>query len=456
MKLSFWEVAQIVNAENNWKQWADFSITGLEFDSRLITEGSLFVPLSGTNDGHLFAGKAAEQGASAAFWSSSEAAPEGLPILEVADTLKAMQQLAVYYLKQVAPSVIGITGSNGKTTTKDMAEAVLAQSFKTYKTQGNYNNDIGLPYTILHMPEDTEKLILEMGMDHAGEIAFLSTLAQPDVAAISMIGEAHIEYLGSRQGIAAAKMEIVDGLKSDGLLLIPNEEPLLQPLAEPLQQNVKTFGWEASASYQGKIIDSGKDFTSFMITGSPQLFTIPMPGSYNVTNALIAAAVGRWFGLSDKEIAAGLNALVMTKNRTEWLKSKAGVEILSDVYNANPTAMKLVLDNFRTMEGKGKRVAVLGAMLELGPESEAMHQSVEAYLNPTEIMEVYLYGEEMRSLYDTIAERYQGNAHYYDKSQKAELIEAVKGTLSPEDMIVLKGSNGMGLAEVVEVLINEK
>ena len=226
MKLTFWEAAEATKATNDWKQWQDFDLTGIEFDSRLITKNNLFVPLKGTNDGHSFINKAVDNGAGAAFWSSAEATPTELPILKVPDTLKAMQDLAVYYLKKMQPTVIAITGSNGKTTTKDMTEAVLAQQFKTYKTQGNYNNDIGLPYTILHMPDETEKLILEMGMDHAHEIDFLSLLAQPAVAAITMIGEAHIENLGSRARIAKAKMEITAGLAKDGLLLIPSEEPL--------------------------------------------------------------------------------------------------------------------------------------------------------------------------------------------------------------------------------------
>ncbi|MBP1046807.1 UDP-N-acetylmuramoyl-tripeptide--D-alanyl-D-alanine ligase [Enterococcus sp. BWM-S5] len=455
MKLSFWEIAEAVQAENNWKQWEDFFVTGVEFDSRIIKSGNLFVPLAGNADGHRFVRKAQENGAAAAFWGSIEEAPKDLPILQVKDTLTAMQQLSVYYLKKMAPSVIGITGSNGKTTTKDMVDAVLAQKFRTYKTQGNYNNDIGLPYTILHMPEDTEKVILEMGMDHAGEISFLSKLAQPDVAAITMIGEAHIEYLGSRQGIAAAKMEIVDGLKSDGLLLVPNEEPLLEPMIKERSQTIKTFGWNSDAVYQGTVSEAGKEYTDFTITGFKEPFRIPVPGSYNVTNALVAVGIGQWFGLSEKEIAKGLAELVVTKNRTEWLKAANGADILSDVYNANPTAMKLVLDNFRVMAGNGKRLAVLGDMLELGPESKDMHRSVGEFLNPQEISEVFLYGEEMRSLYDDLKERYKEHAHHYKKEEKAQLIQALQEEFAPQDMVVLKGSNGMGLAEVVAALQTE-
>lgn len=453
MKLTFREAAKATKATNDWQQWPDFELTGIEFDSRLITEGNLFVPLKGENDGHTFIKSATEKGAQAAFWSASEAAPAQLPILQVADTLTAMQDLAVYYLKKMMPTVIAITGSNGKTTTKDMIESVLAQQFKTYKTQGNYNNDIGLPYTILHMPDETEKLILEMGMDHANEIDFLSKLAQPTVAAITMIGEAHIENLGSRAGIAKAKMEIVSGLAADGLLIIPADEPLLTPLTKELTQTIQTFGLK-QAECQAEVLQAQKESTSFKISGSDTVFTIPVPGNYNVGNALIAVSIGRWFGLTEEQIQAGLADFQLTKNRTEWLKSSSGIEILSDVYNANPTAMNLVLDSFSQMPTQGKRVAVLGDMLELGPDSAKMHASVSEHLNPTEISEVVLYGTEMRALHDALLKKYQENQiYYFDKEEKENLINTLKSILGAKDMVVLKASNGMGLNEVVANLL---
>ncbi|MEI5994612.1 UDP-N-acetylmuramoyl-tripeptide--D-alanyl-D-alanine ligase [Candidatus Enterococcus mansonii] len=453
MKLTFWEVAEATKATNNWKKWPDFDLTGIEFDSRLIQKNNLFVPLKGENDGHSFIESAMKNGASAAFWSSSTATPDNFPTLHVTDTLTAMQTLASYYLQKMTPTVIAITGSNGKTTTKDMTESVLAQQFKTYKTQGNYNNDIGLPYTILHMPDETEKLILEMGMDHAGEIAFLSKLAQPQIAAITMIGEAHIENLGSREGIAKAKMEITSGLADKGILLIPAEEPLLPPLTAKLTQTVKTFGMN-HADCQATIIENQKEQTLFKINGSDTVFTIPVPGNYNVGNALIAISIGQFLGLSKEQISIGLADFKLTKNRTEWLKTDDGVEILSDVYNANPTAMNLVLDSFSQMPTKGKRVAVLGDMLELGPDSAKMHASVKNHLNPKEVEEVFLYGEEMAALYTVLKENYpKSQIHHFAKEEKSLLISELQAILKPEDMVVLKASNGMGLNEVVTKLL---
>lgn len=456
MELTFWEVAEAVKAKNDWKKWPDFALTGIEFDSRKIQKGHLFVPLKGESDGHKFINGAMEKGAQVTFWSWPEdLAPEGLPMIQVENTLSAMQELAVYYLEKIAPSVIAITGSNGKTTTKDMTEAVLAEKFNTYKTQGNYNNDIGLPYTILQMPAKTEKLILEMGMDHAGEISFLSKLARPEVAAITMIGEAHVENLGSPAGIAKTKMEIVDGLVFNGLLLVPENEALLVPILSSVTQKVETFGLRAGATFTAAAIISEKEQTSFHVKGLETLFTIPVPGSYNVTNALIAIAIGQWYGLSEAEMKRGLASFQLTKNRTEWLKTKAGTELLSDVYNANPTAMGLVLENFSQMPTAGKRIAVLGDMLELGTDEGKMHRSMSAFLDPEEITMVFLFGNVMKELFSELKGKYTPeNLFYFSKEEQASLITALKQQIKPEDMVVLKASNGMGLSQVVQQLIS--
>ena len=429
----------------------EVTVTGVEFDSRKISAGDLFVPLKGTNDGHEFVSKAIENGATATLWSNDPAtAPEDIAVILVKDTLLAFQALASYYLLEENPDVIAITGSNGKTTTKDMTESVLSQKFRTYKTQGNYNNDIGLPYTILHMPEGTEKLILEMGMDHAGEISVLSELAEPDVAAITIIGEAHIENLGSREKIADAKMEITTGLAPDGLLIIPADEPLLTERVHSLSQTIETFGIQ-SGELSASILNETKGATVFSVDDNG--YQIPLPGSYNVQNALIAMAIGRWFGLGTDEIFQGLAYVQVTQNRTQWLKAGNGADILSDVYNANPTAMGLVLDTFAKLPTEGRRLAVLADMLELGEESYALHASMVDHINDQDFQEIYLYGEEIKGLKVALADRYPTLAvHHFNKEAKQQMIATIKASLKAEDSIVLKGSNGMGLIEVVEAL----
>lgn len=429
----------------------EVTVTGVEFDSRKIQAGDLFVPLKGTNDGHEFVSKAIENGAKATLWSNDPAtAPAGIAVILVKDTLLAFQALASYYLLEENPDVIAITGSNGKTTTKDMTESVLSQKFRTYKTQGNYNNDIGLPYTILHMPEGTEKLILEMGMDHAGEISILSELAEPDVAAITIIGEAHIENLGSREKIADAKMEITTGLASDGLLIIPADEPLLEERTNSVSQTVETFGIQ-KGDLPATILNEDKGATVFSVDDNG--YQIPLPGSYNVENALIAMAIGRWFDVSTEEIFQGLAYVQVTQNRTQWLKASNGADILSDVYNANPTAMGLVLDTFAKLPTEGRRLAVLADMLELGADSYSLHASMAEHINNKDFQEIYLYGDEMKGLKLALADRYPTLAvHYFTKNDKAQMMQMLKESLQTTDSVVLKGSNGMGLIEVVEAL----
>lgn len=451
MKLTIKEVAALFGADHITDETV---INQVEFDSRKVQAGDLFVPLAGVRDGHDFIDAAAKNGAVAAFWSrDSQELPAGVIKIPVADPLAAMQQLAVYYKKKLAPKTVAITGSNGKTTTKDLTAAVLSQQFITYKTQGNYNNNIGMPYTILHMPDDCQLLVLEMGMDHAGELTELSVMGQPDAAAITIIGEAHIENLGSRAGIAAAKMEIVQGLAAKGLLLVPADEPLLLPLLAGLSQQVTTFGIQ-QGDISATVIAESKERTVFEVAG--KTFEIPVIGAYNVKNALIAYGFGKHFGLSDSQIAQGLATVQLTKNRTQWLTAKNGAQVLSDVYNANPTAMALVLDTFGKLQtSDGRKLAVLADMLELGPDSRQMHAAMAAHIDDS-YDTVFLYGTEMTALLNALTEKDADlTVYHFDKPNKSALIQIIKAELGPADSILLKGSNGMGLSEVVEALTEE-
>ena len=445
MKLTIKEIAQVLGISGIVDER---EISSVEFDSRKIEKDGLFVPLPGTRDGHDFVHAAKENGAIATLWQKDRVeVPSDLVVLPVADVTKAFQTLAQYYKQKIAPKTVAITGSNGKTTTKDMTASVLAQKYRTYKTQGNYNNDLGVPYTMLHMPSDTEVLILEMGMDHAGEIHFLSQLGQPDVAAITLIGEAHLENLGSRKNIAKAKMEIVDGLAKDGVLFVPADEPLLIDLIAPISQEVQTFGL-AQGDLQATITNETSESTSFVV--NEETFVIPVLGGYNVKNALIAYGVGRYLGLSREQIKNGLAQVELTKNRTQWLQAKNGAKLLSDVYNANPTAMRLVLESFGRLTLPGRRIAVLADMLELGPDSLTMHASMaEAIVGLYDF--VYLYGEQMQALANRLSELNVPHA-YFIPAQRQAFLEQVQKEIQPTDSVILKGSNGMQLSELVGLL----
>ena len=234
MKMELAEIAKAVQAQNDISQWQDLTVTSVAFDSRTLNPGALFVPLAGAQDGHKFVANAFENGAAAALWAADhDYIADGHPRLVVDDPLAALQALGKYYLHKINPMVVAVTGSNGKTTTKDMIAAILATQMNVTKTHANFNNDIGVPVTLLNMDASTEAVVVEMGMDHFGELDALSRLATPDIAVITMIGEAHIEFFGTRDKIADAKMEITHGLQEDGYLVFNGDEPLLQARVKP-------------------------------------------------------------------------------------------------------------------------------------------------------------------------------------------------------------------------------
>ena len=452
MKLDLYEIAEVLSAKNDVTQFENVALRNVEFDSRLIESGDLFVPLKGARDGHDFIPTAFAQGAAATL--SERPVAEGAYIL-VDDVLTAFQRLAKYYLEKMQVDVLAVTGSNGKTTTKDMLAQLLATSYKTYKTQGNYNNEIGLPYTVLHMPEDTEKLALEMGQDHLGDIHLLSELAKPKTGIVTLVGEAHLEFFGSRAEIAQGKMQIADGLRKDGLLIVPADKIVNEFL--PADCKLVRFGPDADIFLTR--LEERKDSLSFECNFLEQRIDLPVTGKYNATNAMIAAYAALQEGVSEADIAQAFSELELTRNRTEWKKAANGADILSDVYNANPTAMRLILETFSTIPANpgGRKLAVLADMKELGADSKSMHGSMITSLNPEIVTDLFLYGQDMEALYDYAKEIYPpGKVHYFikndEKDQFEQLTKAVREKLTTADQILLKGSNSMNLAKLVEDL----
>ena len=452
MKLDLYEIAEVLSAKNDVTQFENVALRNAEFDSRLIESGDLFVPLKGARDGHDFIPTAFAQGAAATL--SEHPVAEGAYIL-VDDVLTDFQRLAQYYLEKMQVDVLAVTGSNGKTTTKDMLAQLLATSYKTYKTQGNYNNEIGLPYTVLHMPEDTEKLVLEMGQDHLGDIHLLSELAKPKTGIVTLVGEAHLEFFGSRAEIAQGKMQIADGLRKDGLLIVPADKIVNEFL--PADCKLVRFGPDADIFLTR--LEERKDSLSFKCNFLGQRIDLPVTGKYNATNAMIAAYAALQEGVSEAAIAQAFSELELTRNRTEWKKAGNGADILSDVYNANPTAMRLILETFSTIPANpgGRKLAVLADMKELGADSKSMHGSMITSLNPEIVTGLFLYGQDMEALYDYAKEIYPpGKVQYFikndEKDQFEQLTKAVREKLTPADQILLKGSNSMNLAKLVEDL----
>ena len=456
MNVTLHEVARVLAARNDISQFEDVTLAKPEFDSRLIGPGDLFVPLKGARDGHDFIETAFENGAVATL---SEKEVEGHPYLLVDDVLAAFQKLAQYVLEKSQVDVLAVTGSNGKTTTKDMLAQLLSTTYKTYKTQGNYNNEIGLPYTVLHMPEETEKLVLEMGQDHLGDIHLLSEIAHPKAAIVTLIGEAHLEFFKDRKEIAKGKLQIADGMPAGSLLLVP-ADPIVEDFL-PSQQDLVRFG--EGADIRITKLDERKDSLTFEANFLSAAIDLPVTGKYNATNAMIAAYVALKEGVSEEAIRASFKGLELTKNRTEWKKAGNGADILSDVYNANPTAMRLILETFSTIPANpnGRKLAVLADMKELGEQSIDLHNQMILSLSPDVLDTVIFYGQDIAGLAQLASQMFPlGHVYYFKKTaeedQFEDLVKQVKESLKEQDQILIKGSNSMNLAKLVEELENGK
>ena len=454
MNLTLHEVAHLVHAKNDISQFEDVALVKPEFDSRLIGPGDLFVPLKGARDGHDFIETAFENGAVATL---SEKEVEGHPYLLVDDVLGSFQKLAQYVLEKGQVDVLAVTGSNGKTTTKDMLAQLLSTTYKTYKTQGNYNNEIGLPYTVLHMPEGTEKLVLEMGQDHLGDIHLLSEIAHPKAAIVTLIGEAHLEFFKDRKEIAKGKLQIADGMPAGGLLLVP-ADPIVEDFL-PNQQELVRFGEGADISITK--LEERKDSLTFEANFLSDAIDLPVTGKYNAINAMIAAYVALQEGVSEEAIRASFKGLELTKNRTEWKKASNGADILSDVYNANPTAMRLILETFSTIPANpnGRKLAVLADMKELGEQSIDLHNQMILSLSPDVLDTVIFYGQDIAGLAQLASQMFPlGHVYYFKKTaeedQFEDMVKQVKESLKEQDQILIKGSNSMNLAKLVEELEN--
>ena len=445
----------------------DRPVTGVSRDSRQLPAGCLYVPIIGERfDGHDYAEAAFAAGAAAALWQTDHPVPEALadrPLLLVEDSLRALQTLARAYRRELGVRVVGITGSNGKTTTKDLTAAMLAASYRVHKTIGNLNNHIGLPITILEMDETIECAVLEMGMSGFGEIELLTGTAEPDVAVITNIGDAHMQQLGSREGIAKAKLEIASGLKSGGLLLINGDEPLLTEGVRGLpnigELQVQTFGLgEGNDWSAGSIVIGAKESAFTVRAAAPEsaaglagAFRIPVPGKHNVSNALSAVAVGRRFGLTAGQIRDGLAAVKLTSMRIETVIAHNGATILNDAFNANPTAVRAALELVGELTGFGRKWIVLGDMLELGPDEARMHLETGEAIGPETADFVLTYGERSRRTSEGAAKRLGPDkaAHFEDKHALGEYL---RSRLAPGDLVLVKGSRGMRMEEIVQAL----
>lgn len=424
----------------------------IQSDSRLPVEQALFIPIAGDNfDGHAYIEKAIEQGAIATLWDRSKEIPkavsEELIFFFVEDTITALQQLAAYYREKVDPIVIGITGSNGKTTTKDLTYAVMQTTYKTHATKGNFNNHLGLPFTILQMPADTEMLVLEMGMSNFDEIDVLTKIAQPDYAIITNIGESHIEHLGSKKGIAAAKLEIMNGLKITGKLIIDGDEPLLNHVKE--NKHVINCGFADDNTILISDVFLQEKATNFTIN-KVGAFTVGLLGKHHAKNASYVWAVARDLAIPTRDFQAGLHALEPTGMRFELTEGKQGVTIINDAYNASVTSMKASIEVVKEMPGFKKKILVLGDILELGDFAESLHASVADAIDES-VQHVYTFGEHAARISEQV-KIIHPNIETKHFTKENQLIEKLQEEAVENQLIFFKASRGMAFERFVETI----
>ncbi|UCZ52411.1 UDP-N-acetylmuramoyl-tripeptide--D-alanyl-D-alanine ligase [Bacillus shivajii] len=448
------DIATWVNGETVGPDTSTTEVAGVSTDTRTIQKGNLYIPIVGENfNGHDFMRAAVENGASGGLWQKDQPnPPEGVPLIYVEDTLLALQNLAKNYLASLPAKVVGITGSNGKTTTKDMVTSVLSSTYKVQKTEGNYNNHIGLPLTILSLEEDTELAVLEMGMSGRGEIELLSNIAQPEAAIITNIGESHLQDLGSREGISEAKFEITAGLKEHGSLVIHGDEPLLTEKVTNCPFHVKTFGSSEKNDYYPVQIDQKTNGTYFTINGENETeFFIPVLGKHNINNALSAIAIAKQFDVSMPNIKKGLEMIQITGMRTELIQGEDGVAVINDAYNASPTSMQAAIELLQDLNGYKKKIVVLGDMLELGDSEEAFHYDVGEGIDNSKINYVFTIGELGRKIAEGAKVNFSPN-HVLAFDDKQMLIAKLKEVVEEGAIVLVKGSRGMKLEEVVNAL----
>ncbi|MEH7376791.1 UDP-N-acetylmuramoyl-tripeptide--D-alanyl-D-alanine ligase, partial [Neobacillus drentensis] len=365
----------------------------------------------------------------------------------------ALQELARNYRKQLNVKVVGITGSNGKTTTKDMTADILATNYKVQKTEGNYNNHIGLPLTVLGLHEDTEIAVLEMGMSGRGEIEFLTKLACPDAVVITNIGESHLLDLGSREGIAEAKLEILQGLKEGGLAVLHGDEPLLMERIQQHKVNVrvKTFGRNETNDLYPTDITQLENGNRFKINASKTTFELPVLGTHNILNALASMLIANYFSIPFEKMNEGLAGIKLTNMRMELVEGDQGEKIINDAYNASPTSMMAAIELVSNLKGYDRKILVLGDMLELGPEQEQYHQQIGTTLNRDKVDLLFTYGNLGGHIAKS-ARTVLGEERVFAFTEKSSLIQELKRHVNKNTLILVKASRGMKLEEIVTAL----
>ncbi|MCC3144744.1 UDP-N-acetylmuramoyl-tripeptide--D-alanyl-D-alanine ligase [Halanaerobium sp. Z-7514] len=449
-------LAQIAEAASGEiiKGKAETKIKEIAIDSREVKEGDLFIAIIGeNNDGHQFIESALQNGAKAVIVDRPIIDHEELAVIKVADTTKALQDIAHYYRMQFKDlKVAAVTGSAGKTSTKDMTAAVLAQKYKTLKTLGNYNNQIGLPLTLLRLCSEDEFAVLEMGMSGFGEIKLLAELAQPQIAIITNVGPAHIEQLGSIENVALAKRELLDALDQSAVAILNYDNKYTKKMAENCRARVISFGFSAGADLQviENKFNNNLNQLEFKLKwqGEKIKFYLNKAGKHNIYNALAAIAVAFLNGMSVESIQAGLNKIEFSDLRMDIKQLANGAVVINDSYNANPISVRAAVDVLLEMKAK-RKIAVLASMLELGAMEKQAHLEIGEYIAEQDLDLLITVGE----IAELIAEGARKSAMAADKiysfADKDSALKYLKNNLKKDDLLLVKGSRSNQMEKIV-------
>ncbi len=441
-------------------QFANVIVNGVTTDSREVKEGQLFIPLVGNKfDGHNYIRKARADGATACL-SQREDQDADYPVIYVKDTLLAFGEIAKGYRMDNKAKVFAVTGSVGKTTTKEMIAAMLRMKMKTVWTKGNHNNNLGLPLSIMRINEDTDIAVLEMGMNHFGEMSYLTQIAKPDIAVFTNIGTMHIENLGSRAGILKAKMELLEGMTSDGILILNGDEPLLWHLKDELTAKMKKVIYFGITNQECNLVahnivssTEGVRFTVECCEGTFPVF-VPANGQHTIYNAMAAIAAGIMAQMTNDEMVEALSIFENTGSRQK-IYEQNGYTIIEDCYNAGPESMAAALQVLGERKGEGRRIAVLGDMLELGAASTAEHYRVGRLAKDSADL-IFAYGVNAKRVGSgAVTGGMKPNAVHTFDDQDA-LIHKLRMKAKKGDILLFKGSRGMKMERALRLFLEEK
>ena len=409
-------------------------IKNVVMDSRKVTEGSLFFAI---NNGNSYVKDVLDKGASLVIADNTDVEDER--IVKVSDTVATMQDLATKYRKKLDIQVIGITGSNGKTTTKDIVYSLLSAKAKTLKTEGNYNNHIGLPYTLLNVTDEERFVVLEMGMSSLGEIRRLGEISSPDYAIITNIGDSHIEFLKTRDNVFKAKTELLEFVNKENTFVCGDDEYLAK-------LDVNRIGFNDNNTHKIESYEFSDKGSKFVLDGKE--YKISLLGKHNISNTAIAIELAKKIGLTDEEIQSGLKEIKISNMRFQEIKIGEDIYI-NDAYNASPTSMKAAIDTLNEIYNDKYKIAILGDMLELGENEVDYHIDVLNYLLNKNIKLIYLYGERMKKAYDIFMKTKSEEYRFWYYPDKEGIVESLKN-IRMEKVILLKASRGTALEDIIK------